>query len=100
MLNLFCGCLQREEELAKERVQAGQMKKERETATHKEEAERQARKKVRRSGIKSYTLLCVHLYIKTQVLFFKTWRTFNNAVFVRGLRRSCGEPEEQILQIR
>lgn len=47
MLNCFCVCLQREEELAKERAQAEQTKKERETAAHKEEAERQARKKVR-----------------------------------------------------
>lgn len=42
--------MQREEELAKERARAEQMKQEREIAAQKEEAERQARKKVRFYG--------------------------------------------------
>lgn len=61
LLSVFYPSVQREEELAKEQAQAEQLKQEREMLTQKEEAERQARKKVTTRILKYDRHFCIQL---------------------------------------
>lgn len=104
-----CFCLiQREEEQAKEREKAEQIRQEREILAQKEEAARQARKKV--TTMKMFGENVNHychgssVFINSLIskaLPCKGSEHFHKAgFFCSGLRRSCGEPDGQILQIR
>lgn len=61
LLNVFYPSVQREEELAKEQARAEQLKQEREMLAQKEEAERQARKKVTTRILKYGRHFCIQL---------------------------------------